>query len=194
MPDSIQGLEVFWPQGVILGSFHGTKCYPANMSDTLGFDFPLFEEMLVNTLASVSRQQNRFCTVKNLIEIITGSLERCLKVRLLVAEGEARRCANDLSLIQGQHRDAVIGVDIGLQIIPLVIHGAIVEIGEIAEYTNTEFCELVEPLGDIRAFYRNNVYAHVRLSLLVSLQLFCQGFGNHHHRGVSVATGDGGQH
>jgi hypothetical protein len=109
------------------------------------------EEGFADALAAILGKENRFSEVADSVDVVTGFDEGFLELRAFIAEWQAGGGTDDAVAVKGEHDEAAGAVQVSAEVVPLIIEGAVVEVGEVAKNGDAELAEGIEVRGEVRA-------------------------------------------
>lgn len=103
------------------------------------------KEPVPDPLAAILHQKHGFGTVEDLVQREANRAEGLGEfVRMILHRG-AGRGAHQLRTVESPHKDRAGAVAVGLQIVPLVVQRAVIEIGPVAEHRDPERGHIIQP-------------------------------------------------
>ena len=108
----------------------------------------LDEEANPQALTAVCRQHQRLTEVVHTGRVAPLGQEWLLEFGRDVHQRQAGRSADHFAVVQRQHNQAAPGAGIVGQVVGLVLRGAVVKVGELAEHSKAQASEVIDVRRD----------------------------------------------
>ena len=147
-PEGVEGTVVGWAKGVVGGAVDGAEGGEADAGEGAGVGFAMGEECFADALAAILGEEDGLAEVADGVDVVFGFEEGVLELGAFVAEGEAGGGADDEVIIESEDDEAVGRTQVSAEVVALVVEGAVVEVGVVAEDGDAEVAEGVEVGGE----------------------------------------------